>query len=167
MERKQVKMSRVVAFATGALCSMLLHAQVTDLTASKSGADIVFTWNSGTANFNVSLSNYDSRFPFPTVLSADLSTGSYIYASGLTNGVNLQFFDISDANDPGSAGNYTGGAVPPPLPAVLSVSPTSGLKVGDPLTIGGSGFSPILKENVVHFPEGITATPSSASVSSL
>lgn len=142
-------------------------AQTTDLRVTKSGNDAVFSWTGGVANYTVAQSNADPRFPFPQTLAADLPSGPYTNTGAIGNGVPLQFFDVAGSTESSKGGGYNGGATPPPIPQVTSVSPTSGLKVGDPLTINGSGFSTILKDNVVHFPEGITATPSAATASQL
>jgi hypothetical protein len=110
------------------------------------------------ANFAVTQSNGNPQFAYPQTLAADLTASPYIYSGAASNNPPIQFFDVFGSTESGAAGKYYGGAIPPPAPIISSVSPGSGLKVGDTLTINGSGFSTIPKEDVVHFPEGITVT---------
>ncbi len=168
MTKKRFGFLLVVAAA--GLCAIWppgVLAQTTDLRVTKSGGDVVMTWTGGSPNFTVAKSNNDPRFSFPQTLAADFPSSPYTYSGAVSNGQTMEFIVVVGNGESNPAGNYTGGAIPPPIPIVSSVSPTSGLKVGDPLTINGSGFSATLKDNVVHFPEGITATPSAATASQL
>ena len=149
------------------LLAPTFHAQTTDLTVTKSGNDILLSWSTGSPDYTVALSNTNPQFPQGQALATGLSSGPYTYSGGLTNGVSLQFFDVSGAGETSPLLNYTGGAVPPPVPIISSISPTTCIKVGDPLTINGQGFSTIPTENVVHFPEGITAPSSAATATAI
>jgi hypothetical protein len=134
-----------------------LMAQVTDLMITKSGNDAVLSWSTGIEPYAVSLSNADPAFMHEQTLAAGLGSGPLTYKGGLTNDKPLQFFQVCDAVEDCMAYAYTGGAIPPPVPQIDSVSQPSGAKVGDVLTINGSGFSTVPAENLVLFPQGITA----------
>jgi hypothetical protein len=132
-------------------------AQVTDLQVTKSGNDAVLSWATGTANFAITAGS-EPRFLNPSTLAADLPAGPYTYPGAVTNGQTIEYITVYGSNESDPSLAYTGGAQPPPKPIIGSVSPTSGLKVGDILTINGQGFSTVAKDNIVHFPQGVTAT---------
>lgn len=150
----------VLLWVGAALCMagpLAIMAQVTDLMITKSGNDAVLSWSTGTEPYVVSLSNADPAFMHEQTLSAGLGFGPLTYKGGLTNDKPLQFFQVCDFVEDCMAFAYTGGAVPPPVPQIDSVSQPSGVKVGDVLTINGSGFSTLPTQNLVLFPQGITA----------
>ncbi len=134
----------------------LATAQTTDLKVSKVGNDIQLDWTTGAAAFAVCRSDNDPQFMYPSTIVEDLASGPAAYGNGLTNGIALQFLTVCGTTDDCQAGNYTGGAIPPTAPEVTGTS-ASTVRVGDTITFDGTGFSTIAKENVVHFPEGVTA----------
>lgn len=93
---------------------------------------------------------------YPSTIIEGLTGGPAPYGNGLTNGIALQCFTVCGATDDCQAGNYTGGAIPPTAPEITGTSATT-VRVGDTITFSGTGFSTIGKENIVHFPEGVTA----------
>lgn len=132
-------------------------AQVTDLQVTKSGNDAVLSWSTGTSNFAITAGS-EPRFLNPSTLASDLPAGPYTYSGALTNSQGIEYMTVYGSNESDPSLAYTGGAQPPPKPIIGSVSPTSGLKVGDILTINGQGFSTVAKDNIVHFPQGMTTT---------
>ena len=152
------------------VCLFLLVSEVafgqssnTQILLTKNGNNVDIGISSGCPTYAVSRSQNGPQFPSPQTLAAGLPAGSYSYVNGLTNGVVLEFFDVNGTCEItlGGSTNYTGGAIPPVLPQIGSISFTGNLKVGDTLTINGDGFSTICDENVIHFPEGITARSNS------
>jgi len=151
-----------MACAHGVVGTSGVMADVTDLTVTKSGNDVVLSWTTGTAPYSVSLSNSSPTFAQVQTLALGISSTSFTYTGGLTNNKALQFFQVCDTIEDCMAFAYTGGAVPPPAPQVGSVSPTGALKVGDILTINGSGFSTVPTADRVLFPQGITVIANSS-----
>lgn len=136
----------------------------TSVTLSKSGNDLVITGAGGSADYTLTKSDDDPRFGDPDVLTLPVpSVPSYTYVGGLTNGVNLQFFDMTGRGEVNRG--YTGGATPPPVPTITSVTPDTGtgFRVGDIIKFTGAGYSTIAEEDVVHFPEGIAVKALSGS----
>lgn len=163
----------MVAMGLCVACPVVVLAQVTDLKVTKSGNDAVLQWTTGHEAFTASASNNDAQFREPRTLAIDLpgppgtSPGTYTYAGALNNGVTLQFFQVCASDENCMAWVFTGGAPPPVAPNVTTTSSGSGVKVGDVLTINGQGFSDVAIDNLVHFSGGITATPSTATSSSM
>ena len=149
--------SLLIAVGLCAVLSAATRAQVTDLTVTKSGNDVVLSWTTGTAPYSASLSNSNPTFVQVQTLASGISSTAFTYTGGVTNGKTLQFFQVCDTAENCVAFTYTGGAAPPPPPQIGSVSPSGALKVGDLLTINGSGFSTVPAGNLVLFPQGITA----------
>jgi hypothetical protein len=111
MARRNLR-SLLVAAALCALGPVAVLAQ-TDLRVTKSGNDVAFNWTLGSQYYIVSASSGDPQFRFPQTLATDLSgpPGSYAYYNGLSNGINLQFFDVSGPGEASPLGKYTGGEV--------------------------------------------------------
>jgi hypothetical protein len=91
----------------------------------------------------------------PTVI--DGAHATFTLLNDLQPGTN--FISVSVADDAGAAFRVSTKtarlAVRGPL--VASISPTTGSKVGDTITIAGHGFSTTASDNVVTFPDGVTA----------
>ena len=147
MEKTHVKMPRIVAFAVGALFSMLLHAQVTDLRASKSGSDVDLTFSGTTAPWRV-VRSQSPRFDYGNALIDEANVSGACIDAVAINLPNTFFYDTSstpDGEPPADQDQPTESVV-----VLTSLGPNYGWE-NQSITINGSGFAAEPTDNLVFF----------------
>lgn len=128
------------------------------LTGYKSGNDLIWQWST-LGNPMTLCRDTVPQFAHPITILRDTSNISYTYSGAVGNGMNFETFLVFDSVE--DSASYD--SLPPVPPEILSLSP-SAIKIGDVLTIDGSGFSSIPEENIISYENGEwtvadTATP--------
>jgi hypothetical protein len=133
------------------LLASFCQAQIT-LTAQKSGTtDILMNWNSLGGGHLMSLAKDTApQFSHPINVLSNTTNITYTYPGALTNGITFECFLIFDNIE--DSDYYD--TLPPAAPTVTSVIPSI-IKVGDTLTVTGTGFSTIPQENQIIFETGV------------
>ena len=89
------------------------------------------------------------QFANPITILRDTSNTSYTYGGAAEDGKTFETFLVFDSVEDSSWYD----SLPPEPPAIISIAP-SAIKIGDVLTIGGTGFSTIPEENIISFENG-------------
>jgi len=155
--------ARFLSFLAIAALSFGARAATT-LAVNKSGSDIVLSWTSTGAVFGGAGAT-DGPFANTTTFFVGFGGASYTYTGALANTRQLEFFDVSDETEFNRGGNWNGGVLPPPPPAISTGGATNigTLFVGSTGTIDGNGFSTVPGNNSVCFKGGVCTQATTAS----
>jgi hypothetical protein len=130
----------------------------TVLTVGKAGNDVVLSWTGPGTIYDAARAT-DGPFANATTLFTGLvGATTHTYVGAVANARMLEFFDVTDETESNRGGNWNGGVLPPPPPAIDTASPSTtigNLFIGSTGTIAGSGFSAVPAGNTVCFNGGV------------
>ncbi len=129
------------------------------LRLSKSGDDIVFTWSGSGPTYDITGST-DPRFLNSYLLQKDSSGAPFTYTGALKNTKSIEFFDVTEPGEV-NHGEDANGFYPPEPPSLNSTSGT--WFIGNSVSLSGSNFSEVVKDNIICFSGGYCIHPEDTS----